>query len=128
MLEASFPLALTSLVRNFIGASLPTFARGTSLLPGPINTIRSFFSLVKARLSKDVGRITQVLLVMSRYDNSFDITLKDGNLAVQNPAREDRDYLEHVKLLTRAATSVGGIMLIPGSQCGRPRFIFHPTG
>ncbi|KAI7778723.1 hypothetical protein LA080_001870 [Diaporthe eres] len=24
--------------------------------------------------------------------------------------------------------SVGGTMLIPGSQCGRPRFIFHPTG
>ncbi|KAL2291944.1 hypothetical protein FJTKL_10646 [Diaporthe vaccinii] len=78
---------------------------------------------------RPVDKILPVQLVLALLTiEIWIVSLKDGDLAVQNPAREDRDYLEHVKLLTRAAKSVGGTMLIPGSQCGRPRFIFHPTG
>lgn len=128
MLEASFPLALISLVHDFIEASLPRIVRIESFRRDPLGAIRGFLSRIDFRLSKDVSRITQVLMVMSRYDNLFQVALEDGHLAVRNEVREDSDYLEHARLLTRAATSVGGTMLIPASQPGHKRFIFHPTG
>lgn len=128
MLEASFPLALKSLVRSFIVASSPTRMRGTSLFSEPLESIRRFISLMKARFSKDITCITQVLLVMSRHDNLFHVTLEGDGLAAQDVGQEDADYLQHTRLLTFAANSVGGTMIIPASQPNHQRFIFHATG
>lgn len=88
----------------------------------------SIRTLTKVKLSEDIPRITQVLAVMSRHDNTFHIDLKDGTLAAQYVGQEDPEYLKHNKLLASAANSVGGTILIPASQSNDERFIFHPTG
>lgn len=128
MLEASFPLALKSLVREFILPWFPARTRGISLFSQPLESIRSFISLMKVKFSKEVSRITQVLLLMSRHDNLFHVALEDGGLAAQNVGQEDPDYLKHTRLLTMAANSVGGTMVIPASQPNHQSFIFHATG
>lgn len=101
---------------------------GTSLFSEPLELMRRFIYLIKARFSKDITRITQVLLVMSRHDNLFHVALEDGGLAAQDVGQDNPDYLQHKRLLEFAANSVGGTMVIPASQPNHQRFIFHATG
>lgn len=70
----------------------------------------------------------QVLVVMSPHDKSFHITLENDHLAVENATPDNPDYLQQTELLTRAAESVGGTMIIPASQSSHGRHMFHPTG
>lgn len=129
MLETSFPFALRSTVSSFVRQSLPkTVHGGTSFFHNPLASIRRFLSLVNTRVSKDISRMIQVLVVLSRHGEFFHIRLENDRLAVENSTSNSPDYLQHAKVLIRAAESVGGTMLIPASQSSRGRYIFHPTG